>query len=461
MELRAIGQRTRSGAAALRDVSLTVRRGEMVAIIGGSRSGKTTLLDAMSGLRPPSEGKVIHGTPHEQVGYVPNRDTIHPILPLARALRYTAALRAVRALDGEIEDALRAADLAHKATVRVGDLEPGERKRAAIAAELLSRPMILFLEEPTTSLDPAQSTEVMRVLRELCEAGTTVVLTTQTPLDAARCDKVAVLATGGHLAFFGTPQAACGYFGADSLDEIYERLAGLGDPVEAWSRRFFQFSRASAGFTAPPTIPLQSGPPPLVPDEAGPHSAGRPATSFEDELIPPEYAVAPVNPQVRHPRLAAPPIRQFAAILNRDCYVLARSRSTQAALAGAPLAVLAVLTLLLAVGACDGSAAVALAWTVFGGLGVGAAYGALAIRGESGVFRSERFAGLSVGAYATVKLAILLPALAAADAIILAVPAVAGRLTGGYATAYVIVLIALLAGICAAALRPAAKRWRL
>jgi len=101
---------------------------------------------------------------------------------------------------------------------------------------------------------------VLRLLRRLADDGITVVLTTSSPLDAARCDKVAVLAAGGHLAFYGTPAAALGYFGADSLEEIFERLAGLGDPAAAWSRRFFQFSRTRGGFTVPPAAPPPPGP---------------------------------------------------------------------------------------------------------------------------------------------------------------------------------------------------------
>src|ERR1700677_61238 len=165
-----------------------------------------------------------------------------------------------------------------------GELDAGQRKRAAIAAELLTEPAQLFLEEPTIGLDPAQGTEVMRRLRRLCESGITVVLTTQNPLDAVRCDKVAVLATGGHLAFFGTPDAACDYFAADSLDEIYERLAGLGDPAAAWSRRFPQFSRTAPGFSPSPTVPPQPGPTRLVPDTAGPHSAGRASTGLFSDI---------------------------------------------------------------------------------------------------------------------------------------------------------------------------------
>src|ERR1700728_80945 len=95
IEVRAIGQQARSSEeVTLRDVSLTVGRGELVAIIGGSGSGKTTLLDAMSGLRPPSSGTVARSTTGparsgRYVGYIPNADAVNPMLPLDRALGYT------------------------------------------------------------------------------------------------------------------------------------------------------------------------------------------------------------------------------------------------------------------------------------------------------------------------------------------------------------------------------------
>ncbi len=123
IEVRAIGQRARSSEeVTLRDVSLTVGHGELMAIIGGSGSGKTTLLDAMSGLRPPSSGTVARSTgwsPHAgrpggagQISYIPNADTIHPVLSLDRVLRYTAALRGTGDYDGSAAEVLRVVDLA-------------------------------------------------------------------------------------------------------------------------------------------------------------------------------------------------------------------------------------------------------------------------------------------------------------------------------------------------------------
>jgi ABC-type multidrug transport system ATPase subunit len=489
IEVRAIGQRARSSEeVTLRDVSLTVGHGELMAIIGGSGSGKTTLLDAMSGLRPPSSGTVARSAGWSAcggryAGYIPNADTIHPALPLDRVLRYTAALRG-GVCDGATAEALRAVDLTGRAATRVGKLDAGQRKRAAIAVELLAEPAQLFLEEPTIGLDPAQGTEVMRRLRRLCEGGVTVVLTTQNPLDAARCDKVAVLATGGHLAFFGTPDAACEYFAADSLDEIYERLAGLGDPAAAWSRRFPQFSRTVPGFTSAPTVPPPPGPARLLPDTAGPHSAGRASTGpftstglLDDELAEAELdlgrdaaeppraggADSPGGPGNGTAGRVLRPFRQWSVLTRRNVDVLVRSRPTLAAMAGAPVAVLLAFLVLLGLGAFDPARPGASFWAVFGGFFVGLAYGLPQVRPELGSLRAERFCGLSPGAYVLAKAAVLVPPLAVADAVILLAPALSGRLHNvGYGPVLVTLLlssaVALALGLLLSAVAPARPR---
>jgi ABC-type multidrug transport system ATPase subunit len=507
IEVRAIGQRARSSdEVTLRDVSLTVGRGELMAIIGGSGSGKTTLLDAMSGLRPPSSGSVVRSTgwsarAGRRAGYIPNADTIHPALSLDRVLQYTAALRGAGDDDASAAEVLRAVDLAGCSAVRVGELDAGQRKRAAIAVELLAEPSQLFLEEPTIGLDPAQGTEVMRRLRRLCESGVTVVLTTQNPLDAVRCDKVAVLATGGHLAFFGTPDAACEYFAADNLDEIYERLAGLGDPAAAWSRRFPQFSRTVPGFTASPTVPPPPGPARLLPDTAGPHSAGRASAGPHVGLLDDGPAEAGLDADLdadldvdldvgsdvgldvglggEEPALPAAdaggpegagaagsvigPFRQWAVLTRRNVDVLVRSRSTTAALAGAPVAVLLAFLVLLGLGAFDPARPGASFWAVFGGFFVGLAYGLPQIRPELGALRAERFCGLSPGAYVLAKAAVLVPPLAVGDAVILVAPGLAGRLgDGGYGPVFVTLLlssaVALGLGLLLSAVAPAQPR---
>jgi ABC-type multidrug transport system ATPase subunit len=522
IEARAVTFRRRAGEVMVRDISLTVGRAELVAIIGGSGSGKTTLLDALSGLRPPTSGEVLRNEPR-QLGYVPQGDSVSSVLPLARALRYTAVLRGVYRPGHAVENALGLVGLANEASLPVGQLNPGARKRAAIAAELLPGPADLFLDEATTGLDQAEATEVLRLLRRLSDTGVTVLLTTSSPLEAARCDKVAVLATGGHLAFYGTPAAACGYFGADSLEEIYERLAGLGDPAAAWSRRFFYFSRTTSGSTPAPTTPSSPGPAFLVPDLAGPHSAGRPSLPFADDLDPGDWGIpgprngsspAPEHgtdlgsdygdgPDAGHgsgldaeygrdpdtgaepdpgaadgtyrgpdleldafPSVAGGshpewrdgarsagsigPARQLSVLIRRNAEILGCARRQQAIVAGTLVAVLLAFCVLLGAGALNGPAAVTLAWAVLGGLVTGLASELPARAAESGVLRRERFAGLSTRAFIAAKAIVLLPVLAAADALILAVPALADRLQAGFGMSYLAVLAASVIGLAAA-----------
>ncbi len=295
---------------------------------------------------------------------------------------------------------------------------------------------------------------MVRLLRRLSRGGMTVLLTTSSPLDAARCDKVAVLATGGHLAFFGTPAAARGYFGADSLEEIYERLAGLGDPAAAWSRRFFHFSRTRAGFTQVPTTPRAPGPAVLVPDAAGPHSAGRPGLAFPGGPFPGEPAAGDdtdlrgggARRRSRSPRRrrAPRPAGSGRAVRSGRCGSCPSSSGAtrkcsrgpgapRSSWPSRPSSSLLAFCALLGAGALDGPAAVTLAWAVLGGLAAGLAYELPDSRTESGVLRGERFSGLSAAVFALSKAAVLLPVLAVADALILAVPAIAGRLQAGFA----------------------------
>jgi ABC-type multidrug transport system ATPase subunit len=404
---------------------MSVERGELIAIIGGSGSGKTTLLNTMCGLRPPATGEVIRPG-NQPVGYVPQDDIIHLALPLERTLRYAAALRDVPDPAGAVGQVLRTLELTGREAVPVGSLSGGERKRASIAAELLAKPALFFLDEPTSGLDPARGAELMRTLRRLCEDGTTVVLTTHNPLDAEVCDKVAVLAAGGHLAFYGSPPGAREYFGADSTVEIYERLAGLGDPVKNWSRRFFN-GHQSQQLPADPAMAgqLATGTTTLAletPAPAEPEVLARPG--------PPEEELEPAGSRRGLPR----PVKQWALLTRRNADILTRSKLTAAMLAGSPLCVLLMFLVLFRPGAFDpahpspAATVMIIFWVAFGGFFFGLTYGLLAICAEWGVLRRERFAGLGAGSYVLAKVSVLLPLLAAVDLLFLIVLRLLGRL---------------------------------
>ncbi len=438
IDLRDVSQQVRTGELILRGISLSIGRGKLVAIIGGSGTGKTTLLDTMCGLRPPAAGEVRRDEEQGRHGYVPQDDIIHLTLPLRRTLRYTAGLRlpATTTTDqagDAVTGVLTALELADRADVPVGSLSGGQRKRASIAAELLTRPGVFFLDEPTSGLDPARGAELMRTLRQLAAAGTTVVLTTHNPLDAERCDKVAVLAEHGYLAFFGPPEQACAYFGTGSISEIYERLAGP-DTAEAWGRRFAEFTQAQA----------QAQEQAQAHDQAQAQAQARP---------PGDAQPGPATPADRLRGIGS--VRQWLLLTRRNAEILARSRLTLAILLGSPVAVLAMFVVLFKPHAfgpgvpSPGATVMILFWVAFGGFFFGLTYGLLQICTEFAVLRRERFVGLRAGPYVLAKVAVLLPLLAVVDAAFLVVLRALDRLpaSGDYGAVFAVLMLSSAAAL--------------
>ena len=395
------------GRQILHKLSLSVEPGELVAIAGGSGAGKTTLLEILAGLQLPSEGELRHDgaarrsrvSAGSAIGYVPQDDIIHLEMPLRRTLRYAALLRlpaGTTASEAEriVDETLRDLDLADRADVPVRALSGGQRKRASIAVELLTRPRLFFLDEPTSGLDPSTAADVMRLLRRLSQRGITIVLTTHEPAGIDRCDRVVFLARDGHLAFTGSPTAARRYFGVDSLSEVYERLAGEHTP-QVWAERFADSrvrSKTRLGLT--------------------------------------QRAVPAARSDVRRTGM----VRQWWLLTRRNIDVLGRNRLTLAILLGSPVLVTAMMATLFKRGAFDpGSAADVgpaqiVFWIAFDGFFFGLTYGLLQIVGEMAVFRRERLAGLSVGAYVASKVTALLPVLAGVSAVLLVVLRALGRL---------------------------------
>jgi ABC-type multidrug transport system ATPase subunit len=421
------------GRTTLHDVSFSVAPGEVVAIVGGSGAGKTTLLETMVGIRPPAVGEVRIAGAHgrSDVGYVPQDDIIHRDLPLARTLRYAAQLRlpastAPDMVDRTVDEALAALDLAERETVRVGSLSGGQRKRASIAVEMLTRPAVFFLDEPTSGLDPATAREVLRLLRRLAGAGTTIVLTTHSPTDIDLCDRIVFLARDGYLAFVGTPAEARRHFETGDLTVAYERLA-LEDTPETWAQRFASFRRRSDGHDAR----LVSGAPTRVPQP-----------SVSNQPDPPD-GHDPLAPS------RAGPFRQWAVLTRRSADLLIRNRLTLAVLVGSPALVITMMAVLFRPGAFDaaatspGEATQTVFWLAFAGFFFGLTYGLLQIVGEMAILRRERLAGLHLTAYVGAKVTVLTPVLVAVAGGMLAVLRALDRLPSAGGSVYAALLVTL------------------
>jgi ABC-type multidrug transport system ATPase subunit len=262
------------GRTILDGVSLQIPACSFVGILGGSGQGKSTLMTALCGIRSPARGSVtIDGAGiassssagRAAVGYVPQDDIVHVELTVEQAIRHSAKLRLdarippgeIRALVDGIILRLGLEEHRHKPINR---LSGGQRKRVSIATELLAKPAALFLDEPSSGLDPATEYHLMRLLRHLAAADCTVVCTTHVLGRAYLFDRLLFI-HGGRLVFDGTPEEAREFFQVDSLDVVYVKLDGSKETAAELEARFHQWREARGGRAELPVRAADAVPP--------------------------------------------------------------------------------------------------------------------------------------------------------------------------------------------------------
>jgi putative ABC transport system ATP-binding protein len=202
-----------AGVAAVREIDLSVERGEFVAITGASGSGKSTLLHMLGGITRPSSGRVLlEGVDlasldddalaivrRRRIGFVFQRYNLLPELSLAENVALPLVLdgRPQRACDEAARTALEAVGMAHRAGHRPDALSGGEQQRGAIARALVTAPAIVLADEPTGALDSANALRVIELLQRLvADRGQTVVLVTHDAATAAAARRTVRLRDG-------------------------------------------------------------------------------------------------------------------------------------------------------------------------------------------------------------------------------------------------------------------------
>lgn len=246
----------------LNRVSLPIEPGQLIALVGSSGTGKSTLLKSLLGIQPIDEGSVfLNGDSlhqnfdlyRSQVGYVPQDDIIHQNLSVEEVLTYACQLRLppetpVKQL---VLATLQQVRLDSVRQTAVCNLSGGQRKRVNIGVELLANPRLFFLDEPTSGLDPGLDKEIMLLLRELANQGRTIILVTHATANIEECDRVAFLGQGGNLCFFGPPTEAMNFFQMPSQElkyfsDIYIKLdrgktfVEVQQNVNSWVSKFYQ-----------------------------------------------------------------------------------------------------------------------------------------------------------------------------------------------------------------------------
>lgn len=220
---------------------------QFVGILGASGSGKSTLIKTFAGLMELTEGEVrlagevcsSEQLRHDRrIAYLPQDVVIHEELTPRRALGAIARLKGLAgrgAMREAIDGAAAKTGVADRLDVPIRRLSGGQRKRVALAGELLGDPGVILLDEATSGLDPASEAEMMKLFRSLADEGRTVVCITHFPDRLELCDRLIYLKEG-RVVFDGTPGRLRGFFGTGSIEEVY--LAQDLQTTEEWIESF-------------------------------------------------------------------------------------------------------------------------------------------------------------------------------------------------------------------------------
>ncbi|MFL5862132.1 MAG: ABC transporter ATP-binding protein [Solirubrobacteraceae bacterium] len=233
-EVRKVHGRGEGAVVALDGVSIGLAAGSFTAIMGPSGSGKSTFLHVAAGLDRPTSGTVALGDTdlarlserkltilrRERIGFVFQAFNLMPSLTVAQNIALPLRLDRRRARRSTVRDVAARVGLENRLRHRPSQLSGGQQQRVAIARALVTRPEVVFADEPTGALDTRTGRSVLGLLRELVDTdGHTVVMVTHDPVAAAYADRVILLADG----------RLAGTLEAPSADEVAEQLAHLGD----------------------------------------------------------------------------------------------------------------------------------------------------------------------------------------------------------------------------------------
>ncbi|MHB8079735.1 MAG: ABC transporter ATP-binding protein [Candidatus Krumholzibacteriia bacterium] len=237
VEIRGLTKRF-GNFTALAGLTLTVARGEVFGFLGSNGAGKTTAIRALCGLLRPTAGEVrvldvdVVADPEavkRRLGYMSQRFSLYEDLSVIQNLRFYGGVYGLRGAARREREAwaLEMADLRGKENLVTGALPGGWKQRLALACAVLHRPEVLFLDEPTSGVDPLSRRRFWQLIKGMAAEGVTVFVTTHYLDEAEQCDRLALMHAGRLLALGTVAELKTVFAGATMLEVTCPR------PVEA------------------------------------------------------------------------------------------------------------------------------------------------------------------------------------------------------------------------------------
>jgi ABC-2 type transport system ATP-binding protein len=222
-------------------ITFAVQAGEVFGFLGANGAGKTTAIRMLTGLLAPTSGQATvagHDVYREaeqikcDIGYMSQRFSLYEDLTVRENIRLYGGIYDLT--DRQIQDRttrmLARLGLDHAADQFVRAIPLGWRQKLAFSVALLHEPKIVFLDEPTSGVDPITRRQFWELIYEAAARGTTVLVTTHYLDEAEYCDRISIM-VAGRIAAIGTPSDLKTKFDASSIDELFVRLA-RPEPVE-------------------------------------------------------------------------------------------------------------------------------------------------------------------------------------------------------------------------------------
>ena len=191
--------------AAVRDVSFSVKKGEIVAFLGPNGAGKSTTMKIMTGFMPASEGEVfICGKKvdidkldtRQIIGYLPENNPLYTDMYVREYLEFVGRIYKIKNLKARVSEMIHAVGLAVEQHKKIGALSKGYRQRVGLAQAIIHDPEVLILDEPTTGLDPNQLVEIRELIRSIGKEKTVLLSTHIMQEVEAICDRVIIISKG-------------------------------------------------------------------------------------------------------------------------------------------------------------------------------------------------------------------------------------------------------------------------